>query len=430
MSPRKCIQIAGYLRNEDTFGHRAFVAHLPPGEYDAVFLDKRGVETFPNFVETRYEAALCPNAFSDEAIHLVIPDPESGECNQLVRNGNLEKSDTEPKHWLSRFGTVKLVPKAGVGGSNALAGVELAAKTTLGQFIDSRCIKLAKGQFYELSADIKLTLINDDPWRCDSKKKSCPEIGIYTEDPQEERYLTVAVVDPDATEEGFQKAFGYVEVDEKMATATELMVYVRANVDKRVLYVDNVSMKLVANQNKFCSNVILYSDFADEKWLDVWEIDGSGLLREFQRPVGAWNPTDVALRFGDRREFSDAVSYIGWRNVELKCLTPGSSWKVVAQLQLMNKNTGLPVECDLEKDCPAVRVVVKDASGERIFLQKGRYYTKSSWTADQFNRFETFFTLPPSEEWDGAIGKIVLDIRDFPVEFDLIVGSFAMKLVS
>jgi len=421
-----CIEILGYCKNQDTFTKRVFLAHLPRGSYDVVLLDRFGSATWPAFVDVHLEVALCPTAFSDDDIHLTVPKPASDDCNQLVRNGRMEKSDVEAKHWLSRFGSLLLAVGKGVDGSNALSGTGFDADTTFVQFIDTRCLKMRKGRFYELSADIKMTFSNDNPWICNPSKMVCPEIGVYT---NEHGYFTVAttVLDPEAAGvDGFQRAFGFFLVEEHMVSATDIMLFVRSNVDDRIMYVDNVSMTLVPKEQKFCKNVILHSDMENEDWLKVWEIEGSGLLREIQGPVGA-NQTEAALRFGDRRTFSDALSYTGWRDVETACFTPGSTWKVVGQFQLYSKNTHRPEECNLAKDCPAVRLIIKDASRERIFIDKVREYTKSTWTANAFNRFEAKFTLPSDTEWSGEVGKIVLQILDFPVELDLIVGSIAMK---
>lgn len=75
--PANCIQIAG-LQDVAvavnsyyySFENRAFVAHLPAGEYEAVFLDGLGTEAWPTFVTVNYKEALCQSSFSDGAVSL------------------------------------------------------------------------------------------------------------------------------------------------------------------------------------------------------------------------------------------------------------------------------------------------------------------------------------------------------------------------
>lgn len=425
--PKNCIQIAGYQRVEDatydiSSDHRVFIAHLPAGAYDAVFLGIRGSATWPSFVRVIYEESLCPTSFPDEAINLIEPPPSSGECTLLIRNGSLEKSDAAPTFWTYRLGGIQLVPGAGVGGSNAMAGIDRLATTTLVQYIDTRCLKQQKGRFYELSADIKLESSDGSQFYCDSAKKACPEIGIYT---AIDGYQALAVIDPVITELGFQTARVIFAIDERLASATEARFDVKSNVDGKLIYVDNVSMKLVPDESIYCEDVILKSKSARERF---WDVTGAGVLSIVQGPLDADPsvPTRQAIRFGGRKDFTDGIYYTGWRPIETACLEPGSSWKIAAQLQLVYRATGAGVSCVLDKECPAIRVIVKDAFGALIFTEKYQSYVPN---ANGFNLFKSSFTLPSSASWDGTVGNVVLDIRYFPVEYDLIVGAFSMNIM-
>lgn len=419
-----CIEIPGYRRTDDmhlSSEHRVFLAHLPPGEYTAVFLDDRSTETWPSFVYVRFEDALCPTAFPDGAVELNFPpiQPGSDECNRLVKNGNFE-SGTD--HWLHRFGGLQLVSLAGVDGSQALAGGGLDDTATLVQHIDSRCMDYEKGRFYRLRADVKLTLADGTAFRCNPRRMDCPEIGLA----DDSGYITVAVVDRDVSAEGFQFAEGFIDIDDRLASATKVFVYIKSNVDQTLLHIDNVSMRLVPDEYKFCKNVILNSHM-DLDSRDLWDIDGAGSLRIVEGPISASTTitTDMSMRFSKRKHSTDALLYTGWREIEYQCFKKGSSWMLVAKLQLVSAVTGLGVSCD--ENCPAVRLSIKDASGARIFLEKYREYVVSAWKEDDFNVLKTSFTLP-NLGWDGTVSKINLDIRDFAPEYDLLVGNIAMKL--
>jgi hypothetical protein len=246
-----CIEVPGYqeppLDSYDlSYDHRFFVAHLPTGEYDAVVLDSHGAETWPEFVSVHYEDALCPTSFSEGDINLIAPPlvPKSSECNQLIRNGDIENSDTSPTFWLHRLGGLQLVPGAGVGRSNALAGIDRTVFTTLVQYIDTRCLKRQKGSLYELSADIKLESANGDPFACDPVKQDCPKIGIFTEADGNRDFAEVGAA---ITKEGFQTARVVIEIDDLLAKATEARLYIKSNVDGKRMYVDNVSMTYIAS---------------------------------------------------------------------------------------------------------------------------------------------------------------------------------------
>jgi len=423
----RCVLIPGYQRSEDMFlssEYRVFIAHLPTGEYSAVFQNGRGAEAWPSFADVRYEDMLCPTAFPDGAVKLNVPpiQPDSKECNELIKNGSLEQSNTEPKFWLHRFGGLQLVPSAGVDGSNALVGVDRAEYTMLVQYIDTRCMDHERGHFYEIIAEIKLTFSNGNTFRCNPDKTLCPEIGIA----DDAGYTTVAVVEKDVSDDGFQTAQGFVDIDDRLAAASKAFVYIKSNVNNKLLHVDNVSMKLVPNEYKYCKNVILNSHM-DLASIDLWDVDGAGSLSIVKGPINAATiPTDTSLRFGERKDYTDALLYTGWREIEYHCFKKGSSWTIVAKLQLVYRLTGLGVSCDVGKNCPAIRVIVKDASGERIFMEKYSDYAVS-WKADSFNLIKTSFTLP-SSGWDGSVSKVVLDIRDFAPEHDLLVGNIAMKL--
>jgi hypothetical protein len=282
---------------------------------------------------------------------------------------------------------------------------------------------LARGHFYEVKADIKLTSTNGLTFQCIPDKMQCPEIGIA----DDAGYTTVAVVGKEISADGFQTAEGFVDIDDRLADTPKVFVYIKSNVNNKLIHVDNVSMKLVPDAYKYCKNVILNPrmNLASK---DLWDIDGTGILSIVKGPINTdIVPTDSSLRFGERKEYSDALLYTGWREIEYHCFKQGSSWTITAKMQLVDRLTGLGVSCDVDKNCPAIRVIVKDATGKRIFTEKYIDYAASAWKPDSFNLLKTSFTLP-SSGWDGSVSKIVLDIRDFNPELDLILGNMAMKL--
>lgn len=422
--PSNCIYVVGQQRVEDEYDHsfepRVFLAHLPEGTYDAAILGSRGSETWPSFVEVHYEVSNCADAV-DDFVRLIEPPTLVNECNALIQNGNFERSESDPIYWTYRIGGMKLVPGSGVGGSNAVAGIERSALTTFSQFLDTRCLKLQKGRFYEVTADIKLENSNGSVFVCDSTKTSCPGIGLFT--PND--YRPLAGVDPELTPRGFQSIQTIVAIDDKLASSALARFDIKSNVDDKLLVVDNVSMRLVVDESSYCDNVILTSTVERERY---WAVADGGELSIVPGPLDA-NPstaTRQAIRIGSRRGFDDGLFYKGWRPIELACLKPGSRWRIAAQLQLAQRGTVKGVSCEGARDCPSVRVTVKDKAGNQVFAEK---FQTSIPNANTFNLFKTNFTLPSDKTWDGTIGNAVVDIRFFPVEYDLIVGAFSMSYI-
>jgi hypothetical protein len=139
------------------------------------------------------------------------------------------------------------------------------------------------------------------------------------------------------------------------------------------------------------------------------------------------DPTRQAIRISGRRDFDEGMMYNAWRPIEIACLQPGSIWEIVAQLQLIDRVPGKGVSCEDPKVCPTIRVFVKDDYGNEVFLEK--YPTVFS-NARSFNIFRTELMLPTPNVWDGKVGNVIIDIRNFPVEYDLLVGAFSMKMIS
>jgi hypothetical protein len=433
---KMCIQISGRQKKEGLQDfilgdNRVFLAHLPVGSYEVVFLNPSGLKIWPSFVLFSPEEVTCPTAFPDGAIKIIAPPPEPNQCAQLARNGNFEGSDTEPKFWLYRSGGIELVRKRGVGKSNAIASVQRKPKASIVQYLDTRCLKMQRGRVYQIRAMIKLEFENGEPYFCDYTKKECPEIGIRSSN--DGFYRTLARVDNLMSEvkDNFQPASAFFEISESMAMSNQTLVYIQSNVDGKRMFVDDVSIKLVDRESVLCENII---DMPEELPMRFWRVVDAGELSTVQGPIADRAiRTKPAVRFGKRRASSDRMGYTNWPDiVETTCFLPGSKWKITAQFQLVRQSSRDAVKCDLSaNDCPAVGFVLFDRSGKRVVDEKRRSYKTKAWNANDFNLFETTLTLPPkSSKWDGKVSKVQLDIQDFPAMYDLIVGTVQMMRVS
>ena len=150
--------------------------------------------------------------------------------------------------------------------------------------------------------------------------------------------------------------------------------------------------------------------------------------------VSSVNPgynSPYAMLYSGRSEIWDGPSYKRFRNIETECLRPSSSWRLVAHVKLIDR-AGLGVICDPQKvnDCPTVRVSIKDREYRAIFKHQSTLYA-SAWSVDRFNKLSAEFTLPSySSTWDGSIGTVNIDFRNFPIQYDIVVGKVVLTPTS
>jgi hypothetical protein len=426
--PNSCNQIKGHPKNElleDFFigDNRVFLAHVPPGDYNAVFLDPSGAKVWPSFVLQSLEEGTCPKSFADATVELSIPTPEPNACDQLIRNGNIEASDEEAKFWLHRSSGIELLRGQGVGKSNAMAAMDKTTKASLIQYIDTRCLKMQLGRLYEFSAMIKLVSENGAPYFCDTK--NCPDIGYHAS--YDGTFRSLGQVDkiPSNVKDNFQPVRVIFKISDVVALSNVTLVYMKSNVAGKRLVVDDVSIKLVEQESSICQNVI---NMPEAEPALYWRVLEGGKLSTVTGPTGK-----PALLFGNRPDASQGIAYSEFSDLVVSsCFTPGSDWKITAQFQLMDRSSGKGVACDPSaEDCPSVRFFVYDADGTMILSESRRSYTSSTWKPDAFNVFQTTVSLPPlSSTWDGTVQKVVLSIRDFAPTMDLVVGTVELSQVS
>jgi hypothetical protein len=426
-NPKLCIRIDGYQKYADVENlmlgeNRVFIIHLPVGTYNIVFLNQNGVQTWPSFVLFTPEEVTCPISFPDDPVKLIIPPPGPTDCVQLVRNGNLESSDTEATFWLFRNGEVELIQGGGIGKSNAMAAVERSAKSSLVQYLDTRCMAAKRGRIFQFSAMIKLQSENGEPYICDSTKgkMNCPEIGYRSSD--DGVFRTLAMVDSlsNMFKDGYQPVSAYFEVSDIIASSNQTLIYIQSNVAGKKMFVDEVSIKLVDQESTLCKNMIDTPDLFPSY---NWRVVESGELKVADGPISV-RSTKPSILFTKRRDDNDSIAYNNWSPILVEnCLVPKSKWKATAQLQLIQR--GKPVSCDISSDnCPALRFLLLDEDRNVIVDEKYRTYKNKNWDMNNFNVAEAIFTLPAtSSKWDGSIARVVFQIISFPTEYDLIVGD-------
>lgn len=240
------------IRNTRADRLRYFSVTLPKGDYSAQFIDLGGNAVWPTFVEVKYEDSLCPDALEDNSVLLKVPAVSEAECESLIRNGDAEASDANHTYWLHRRGGISLVRGEGIEGSNAFGqrdSIE-ADRDAITQFLDTRCLNLRRGRQYEAIAFVKL--VNEttgENYVCSPVADSrCPEVGIYRRsfDGSWRRDDVATVVTASSSDQsGYQRIHGVLDVTDEVASASSVFLYVRRQVEGVVMFVDNVSMKLI-----------------------------------------------------------------------------------------------------------------------------------------------------------------------------------------
>jgi hypothetical protein len=428
-SNSNCIFLNGRANtNDPTFAKRPreFVAHLPSGKtYDATIVTTSGVATWPSFVVPYYDNPLCPEALQVADVQLVVPPISNSTCSSLIRNGNFQASNTATTSWLQNDGGIVLVTGRGVGGTNAAAGKERSAATTFFQFIDNRCMDATIGQFYELTASIKLTNSDGSLFTCNPSRQACPDIGINT---NSGGFKRVATVSSSVQNGGFQVAHGFVQIDSSIAAASQVAMYVRSQVNGKLMIVDEVSMKL---QVRNCNNLIRASNMETDDWKTLWlRSDASGAGGVYTTTTG-FN-SNTALRYGSRKTSVEGPLYNAFRNIETQCLQPSTQWRITGQFKLITRSNGQGASCTIGKSesCPSVQLSIRNGNRVRFFSEIFNTYTSSSWNANGFNKFQADFTLPGTDAWDGSIRTVEFQIRDFPVAYDLIMDDVTFSPLS
>ena len=263
-SSQNCIDLPGFVETE--YGERistetrVYNAHLPPGSYTAEFVDSRGHGVWPTFVLEKYEEKMCPMALEEGSVELLMPELESGECTDLIRNGGGEMSLTKPLHWLHRSGGVKLLVNQGRSG-NAIGNAEYERdRDGIVQYVDVRCLEGLIGRWFEVEAWVKTEQMDGRSIPCGTDNDSCSQAIVsglswgYT--------VAKAIASTDSS--GYQLMHGTVQVTEEIVQSPLVEFVMTTNEPGIQFLFDDISMTLLPNERSSCpTNLVYNGDFAD-----------------------------------------------------------------------------------------------------------------------------------------------------------------------
>jgi len=376
-----CVQIPGLfddsstpVKNTDSERLRMFAASLPAGSYEATYLDGNGNTVWPTFVEEIYEEEQCQPSFSETDIEIQVPDLSPGECNDIIKNGGAEASNTHHTHWLHRDGGVQVVQGQGIDNSNALADITQSdGGDAISQYLDTRC--LVAGSRYEIRAWVKL-IKNGQVYLCDESNESCPEVGIYTRSLHSNGLKMKSWYQEPIAKTSFhfdapdyQLIHGVFTITEDIANAQSALFYIERNKKGYEMFVDNVSMTLLSDD---CSDVIVNGDFASgiaEHWSEY-----SGDMSVVE---GVGGSNDYALSVFD----GTSVQYLN-----SGCFVEGNTYKITARFQLKDATNSL---MDCGSKCPRIDLKNSIDGEEDIYKTVGRTYMAQD--SDGWGRIEGYY---------------------------------------
>jgi hypothetical protein len=238
---RTCFSYNGIEEAEmDNLGNRRryFVAHLPPGRYEAEFVDYKGARVWPSYADVHYERSFCPTT-PDFQVQLLRPN-DSSTCRELIANGDFKASRTEPLYWLYRPDAgIKLQPGRGMNGTPALV-TAFNVRTTVGQYLDNRCFDLMKGRTYKVKANLRFATRRGESLDC-YNGKSCGFIGINT---RNGGYVSVGRVVDAPMVKGFYAFEGDLVLDGVFGVNDQVFFSIYSVQPNTMLIVDRVSIYL------------------------------------------------------------------------------------------------------------------------------------------------------------------------------------------
>ena len=377
--------------NNHDYKNRVFSASLPsplpnPGDgytpgYTLKFIDTDGNQVWPSYARKIIEPAPeCPT-WSDDALTVDVPPIASGECQDLIRNGDVDTFGNFT-HWMHTSGGAKHAEGAGIDGSSAVASISRWSHwQQLSQYLDSRCVKAAVGRELEFKAWFRLEQKIDGEWvpyTCnpDSRdyEKGCPLVRMYMkkydssqadQDSRLERdYGSIGAVRPMSPEGEYSMIHGTFIIDEQMAEYDTFFISIGRTKHKARIYIDNVSLKPLQQESLTnpstigrstvgpvsrsvsgtteSAPIILNGDFEDYNSTMYWMGRDRRAAIELVQDVGLNGENSTALRVFNRRDkYYGPAQYVNPHD-----FVANQEYEVSFQYKLTHGESGDSVICD------------------------------------------------------------------------------------
>jgi hypothetical protein len=383
---------------------------------------------WPSFVETTLKTALCENAFANDAVQVVRTAPSTAHCASLIRNGNMQDSYTDYPYWLHSEAGIKVVPGAGLNGTNAIATVDSnSSDAYIAQYIDIRCLE--RGAVYDVRAYVRLEHLNGSPFSCNDGV-NCPEMQLHMRTPVDDIGSNFQTEDLDVAIEfvqpydnnGWNLLQGTITITAPLAAASSVWVSIdrrRANVN---MFVDNVSMTRVTPN---CNNLVSNGDFGQ----------GTSIFWGCSEPLSSsklgilTTQGDHALRISNRTLSTAAIV----QNIATGCMAKGGMYLARAKIRVLNNVSGdfacNPVaSAGASNACPRMRLkstadrdLVSEASITNTIAK-----TEHGTISDNGVVWRTMSGIFMATDIDGRADEAILSIDGVAPQNSIVVDNVSL----
>ena len=158
----------------DAYAGRHFSASLPEGKYTTEFIDEDGNQAWPVYLEEYWSKEpdcsgyatggrrLLASGVKIQDVTTLKPEITEEQCIELLRNTPQDSPMNKTDPWIQTLNLWgrDLAVENGLGdnSTDALATTQRHYHWTgIAQNIDSRCLELMEGQYYEFKVKLKIT---------------------------------------------------------------------------------------------------------------------------------------------------------------------------------------------------------------------------------------------------------------------------------
>jgi len=405
----RCEMYKNWYNHDTQDRFRIFSPALPAGSYSAEFLDEHNEVIWPRGLNITYEVDMCDGgAVLDGDIEVKVPEVDGSLCENLISNGDAEASDTDPGSWVfERDMGIEIVQSVGIDGSNAFGDARTQSYDDgLTQHLDTRCLSIHRGRQYEVRAYVKLIDKNGQPVYCDPSIKhshGCPRImlhygysrdhnGLWLRDRELEAGITRA---RNINKDGYQLVNGIVTIDDNLADASNVRLFVERRSYNMEMFVDNVSMTLISESSCDVGEELVSNGNFDSGTSAFWDDYDSEGFQIVSPGVGG---SGYALK---------TTTGSAQHSIKSKCIENGKRYVAQAKYRLLDKN-GNPTTCNAKTGSPRCpEMSLKSYDENKIYLEyMGRIARALDNTVNTDDGFSTLWGIFEPSEVTGSAADV------------------------
>ena len=395
---------------------RYYAAALPTGSKYIFRFRREDRVQWPTSVEVTMEKMQCADSWEEDRIVLVSPPPSASECKELIRNGDLEMSNSDYPFWLHYESGLELLTGKGIGGSNALSEIDENAPDNgaIGQYMDTRCLQ--RGRQYEVRAWVLLTR-DGSPVACDSAN-GCPKarLKLRTRDENglDSSDLNLDVVDffeRPYSNAGWNLLQGTFAVDARIEAADSVLFFIERGKTNVKMLLDDLSVSLVPDNQ--CKELVFNGDFSNGK-SSFWYKNADS--------------TELSIK-GNALEMTrrSSLTHSPVQDVRIGCLVKGERYLATARFRLNNADGSL-YDCDETRStgdlaCPRMRLRSYIDNGNSMVHEGGSIAVTDHGKSNGWYIMSGVFT---ANEYDAVAHTSSLTFDQVSSRKDLVIDDVSI----